>query len=208
MSHRGPAGLSWLARSARQLGGGFVAGVWVAGMALAGSACLPNPQSVSERRDSFNRAPLRGAFILDAPPSDMVRVDAEFGRRAKLLGYTLDPPVPRSGERLRIRFFWTAVTPMAEDYQVFVHGDAIGSNAARIHGDHYPAEGKYPTDVWREGEIVVDPFSIPIPPGYGPRTLGVFVGLYHGNYRVPLTDRGLAEGDGENRSRPITINVP
>jgi hypothetical protein len=176
------------------------------GLAIGLSACLPKPESVREHRENFDREAIRGSLLLETPPIDMHRVDAEFGSRAKLLGYTTDPASPQPGDRTTIKLYWTATAPMAEDYQVFVHGDAIGGNASRLHGDHYPADGKYPTDVWREGDVVVDPFVIWIPPGYGPKQLGIYLGLYFGNYRVPLSSHGLAPADSENRSQAITLN--
>lgn len=176
-----------------------------AALALIGTRCLPKPESVKEHRDNFDRDSIRGSLLLQAPPADMKRIDASFGH-AKLLGYTVDPANPQPGDRARIKLYWTATGPMAEDYQVFVHGDAIGGNASRLHGDHFPAEGKYPTDVWREGDVVVDAFTMWIPPGYGPKTLGIYVGLYLQNYRVPLTEKGQMPSDSENRSQAITLN--
>jgi hypothetical protein len=179
------------------------------GASIAGAiGCLPDPQSVKERREKFDRGSLQGSLLLESAPPDMKPVGSEFGGRAKLLGYTIDPAQPTPGDRVEVKLYWTATGPMAEDYEVFVHGDAIGGNASRLHGDHFPAKGKYPTDVWREGDVIVDPFSIWIPAGYGPKQLGLFVGLYTGNYRVPLTAKGAAESDNENRSRAITITFP
>src|SRR5207244_4282146 len=83
--------------------------------------------------------------------------------RIALLGFSLDPPEPKRGDKVVVKFFWSAQKPINEDYQVFVHADALGGNARRIHGDHFPAKGKYPTDVWRDGEIIVDPFDLDIP---------------------------------------------
>lgn len=171
---------------------------------LLASACLPDPQSVRERREKFDRSALQGSLLLGTTPSNMTPVGAEFGK-AKILGYTLDPAKPEPGDSVTVTLYWTATGPIPEDYQVFVHGDAIGGNAPRIHGDHFPARGKYPTDVWREGDVVLDPFTIRIPSGYGAKQLGINVGLYLGNYRVPLTARGQAEADNENRSRAVTI---
>jgi hypothetical protein len=171
-------------------------------------ACLPNPQSVKERREEFDRSALKGELIFDATPSNMKPIGAEFGRKVKLLGYTMDPEEPRQADRVKVTFYWQALAPLAEDYEVFIHGDAIGGNAPRIHGDHYPAEGKYPTDVWRENEVVADPFAIWIPAGYGPKQLGIYAGLYKENYRMPLTNKGVANSDNENRSQAITITFP
>lgn len=173
------------------------------GLTLVG--CLPNPQSVKERRETFDRSDLHGKLILDKAPADMTPVEAVFGERLQLMGYTLDPARPQPGDRVTVTFFWQALKTVAEDYKVFVHGDAIGGKASRLHGDHYPAEGEYPTDVWQVGEVVADPFSIWIPPGYGPRRLGLYTGLYKKKYRVPLTDRGKAHGTGDNRSRAVEI---
>lgn len=179
---------------------------WALALALVlVGACLPEVQSVRERRESFDRDSLKGSIIVSQVPSDMQPVGAVFGERAKLLGYTLDPPRPGPGGRVEITFYWSALRPMAEEYQVFIHGDAVDDRESRIHGDHYPGRGRYPTDVWQEGEIVKDTFTIYIPPGYGAKHLGIFTGLYKDDYRVPLTDPGVRPRTGDNRSRAIDI---
>ena len=199
--------------------------VW-AGM----SSCLPNVQSVEEKRQQFDRSSLNGRVLLDTPPSDMKPIEAVFGRQTELLGYTMrvvgpEPKSgllglfqwlfsstkidasakPRPGSRVQIDFYWKAQTTMAEDYKVFVHGDAVGQKQARIHGDHYPADGKYPTDVWRVGDIIMDTFFISIPPGYGARQLGIYTGLYKGDHRVALTSSGRRPRTSDNRSRAVDI---
>jgi hypothetical protein len=171
--------------------------------ALAG--CLPNPQSVKERRELFDRSDLEGRLILRQPPNDMTPVKAVFGGRIELVGYTLEPARPRPGDRVQVTYYWTALEPVNEDYEVFIHGDAVTGKSSRLHGDHYPALGEYPTDVWQKGEIVADPFKIWIPPGYGPQRLALFSGLYKDKYRVPLTDKGLKPGTGDNRSQAVDI---
>lgn len=168
-------------------------------------ACLPSVQSVKERREGFDRAALKGTFILDAVPAGMTPVGAVFGERAKLLGYTLEPARPQPGGNQTIIFYWSALRPMAEEYQVFIHGDAVGEKQSRIHGDHFPARGRYPTDVWQEGEVIRDAFTVFIPPGYGAKHLGIFAGLYKGDHRVPLTDAGVRPRTGDNRSRAVDI---
>ncbi len=178
-----------------------VAGVLAAGLL----ACLPNPQSVKERREEFPRDGLRGELLFDELPAGAQPVGAVFGDWAELAGYSLDPPNPTPGTRVTITFYWKALKVMPEDYEVFVHGDAIGGSANRLHGDHFPAKGKYPTDVWQVGEIVADPFTMFIPPGYGPKVLGIYTGLYKDSYRVPLTNRGMRPGMPDNRSLAIEI---
>jgi hypothetical protein len=163
---------------------------------------------VKEHRDSFDRAALKGRLILDAQPPEMHHIGAIFGDRIQLVGYSTQPAIPARGDNVEVKLYWTALKPIAEDYQVFVHGDALGGNARRIHGDHFPAEGKYPMDVWREGEIVVDPFVVSVPHDYGPEHLGIYTGLYNGDYRVPLTSPGGVPSDNENRSRAVELVFP
>lgn len=197
----------------------------ILGLTLSVGGCLPNPQSVAERRASFPRDELRGeqglfggllstlglakkktTVILQALPPGVVRVDGEFGRSIKLLGYQMEPTTPVAGNVVQVTLYWSATREVEEDYQVFVHGDAIGGQATRLHADHYPALGQYPTDVWQEGEVVADPFSLWIPPGYGAPQLGLYMGLYKGDYRVPLTSSGLAPPGTEDRLQAITIS--
>ena len=170
-----------------------------------GAACVPEMQSVKERREGFDRDALKGEIVFEKAPPNMKPIGAVFGERAKLVGYTMKPEKPPAGGQVEITFYWSAARPMAEEDQVFVHGDAVGSKQSRIHGDHFPAKGKYPTDVWQPGELIADPFNIYIPPGYGAEHLGIFVGLYKDDYRVPLTDGGVRPRTGDNRSRAIDI---
>ncbi len=170
------------------------------------ASCLPNPQSVAERRESFDRDDLQGELLLKKAPDNMQPIGALFGGRIKLVGASTDPAQPKPGDRVTVTFYWSATDVVAEDYQVFVHGDAIGGNSGRIHGDHYPAEGRYPTDVWRPGEIIADPFKMWIPPGYGPKKLGIYTGLYKEKYRVPLSDKGQRPSGSDNRSLALELN--
>jgi hypothetical protein len=172
------------------------------------AACLPSPMSVKERRERFPRESLRGEVLLEALPEGALPIGAVFGERAKLAAYRLDPARPAPGDRVKVTFYWTALKPMAEDYQVFVHGDALEGNASRLHGDHFPAGGGYPTDVWLPGEVVVDEFTMWIPPGYGSKRLGLHTGLYKGNYRVPLTTPGVRPAASDNRSLAVELTFP
>ncbi|MCC7380349.1 MAG: hypothetical protein IT384_00860 [Deltaproteobacteria bacterium] len=174
---------------------------------LLGASCLPNPQSLPEARESFDRRALLGSVIVSTVPP-LQEVGAVFDERLELVGYDLDPASPRRGDSVEIRFYWRARRSVSEDYRVFIHADAQASGARRIHGDHFPAGGRYPTWAWREGELIADAFRIAIPRDYGPDRLEIYAGLYRGEYRVPLTAPGLAPADRENRSRAITISLP
>lgn len=174
---------------------------------VAAAACLPNPQSVKERRAEFDRSGLQGAYIVSELPDDLERVGAVFDDTFELVGYTLDPPRPKRGDTVTVTYYWRALEPSARDFQVFIHGDAINGEYRRLHGDHWPADGKYPTGVWREDEYVKDPFRVAIPSSYGPDRLGLYSGLYRGDDRLRLTERGRKQGTSDNRSLAVEIEL-
>jgi hypothetical protein len=173
------------------------------------SACLPNPQSVKEERASFDRSGLRSTILFDQLPAGTTPVGAVFGNEAmgkvELVGYRLEPEKPAPGQKVQVTFYWRPLAPLSEEYQVFVHGDALEGTAPRIHGDHYPALGQYSTFLWQVGEVIADPFPLDLPRGYGARRLGLYVGLFKGDYRLPLTQRGVRSGTADNRSLAVEI---
>jgi hypothetical protein len=91
---------------------------------------------------------------------------------------------------------------------VFVHGDALVGSAGRIHAEHLPTSGRYPTSLWRPGEVVADCFTFRIPRDYAGERLALFTGLYRGEDRVPLTAAGRVPADKENRSRAVELSFP
>lgn len=175
--------------------------------AVAIAACMPNPQSVKERRAEFDRGGLEGEYIVNELPDDLVRVGAVFDDTFELVGYTMEPERPKRGDTVTVTYYWTALEPSARDFQVFIHGDALDGDYRRLHADHWPADGKYPTGVWRKGEYVKDPFRITIPGSYGPDRLGLYSGLYRGDDRLRLTDRGKKKSTSDNRSLAVEIEL-
>ena len=73
-----------------------------------------------------------------------------FERGIDLLGYELEPD--HDGTRLTL--YWRAGATLDVDYTVFVHWLRGGQQIAQ--SDSYPAEGYYPTHLWRAGDIVLD----------------------------------------------------
>jgi hypothetical protein len=84
----------------------------------------------------------------------------------------LDVDLPESaltpGGRLAVNLTWQALAPMADNYTVFVQ---VLDAQDRIVGqvDAWPLHGTYATSRWRPGEIVNDPYQVPLlghlPPG-------------------------------------------
>ncbi len=89
----------------------------------------------------------------DAPLEPEHWAGVEFGGRIELVGYRYGATAP--GELLPILFVWRARRPVAGDWTLFVHlQDADGRPLGQ--SDERPANGSYPTNRWREGDILID----------------------------------------------------
>lgn len=114
-----------------------------------------------------------------APPPPMAHVlEANFGNRLKLLGYTLDPEAWRAGDTLGVTLFWASQGPTPVPYTVFVH---LLDPAGRLvsQRDSMPMSNLYPTTEWKPGETVVDRvYSLPISPQTAAGDYTLELGLY------------------------------
>lgn len=82
-----------------------------------------------------------------------------FGPHVELLGaaYQVAAPLPQSGDSLSL--YWRTDAPLDKPYTIFVHLlDAEGRILAQ--SDTVPYGGRYPTDDWRPGQIILDTRSI------------------------------------------------
>lgn len=75
---------------------------------------------------------------------------ASFEGAIELLGYELEP----DHDQTRLTLYWRAGATLDADYTIFVHWLRGGQPIAQ--SDSYPAEGYYPTHLWRAGDTVVD----------------------------------------------------
>lgn len=175
-------------------------------LALGLGACLPNPQSTREFREGFPRAALEGELLLSQVPGGLSPVGAVFDKQIQLVGYKMEPAQPKRGDSVRITYYWTPLKSVPEDYKVFVHGEAEGGKAGRIHLDHYPADNRYPITAWRIGEVIADPFTLSIPARYPAPKLVLYSGLYKGEDRLRVTDAGRAKAS-DNRVDAVRIQL-
>jgi hypothetical protein len=61
--------------------------------------------------------------------------------------------------------------------------------------------------MWQVGEVIEDRFSLSIPSDYAGARLRVYSGLYKDDFRLPLTEAGLAPKDRENRSLVLDLSL-
>jgi len=144
-------------------------------------------------RPQIDRSALRDVLV--PPPPDATPVGAVFGNAVELLAYKLEPPALVAGQRSKLTFYWRCKAEM-EAWHVFVHLDDASGSGERIHAEHDPASGRFPTDAWRPGDFVADPILFVA----GRNALLLYLGFYStGENRLPLTSPGRGRDDGNNR---------
>ena len=159
---------------------------------LALCACIERPWQDPPQKREVDRGALSDVLLTAVPPG-LTPLGAVFGGSAELVGYRLEPAALVPGQRTRLTLVWRCRAEM-DSWRIFVHlDDPAGS---RIHAEHDPAGGRYPTDAWRPGDLVAD--AIVFTPGTNP--LRFYVGLYtQGENRLHLDSPGRGHDDGKDR---------
>jgi 4-amino-4-deoxy-L-arabinose transferase-like glycosyltransferase len=94
-----------------------------------------------------------------------------LGDRIALIGCAVDV-----GEQTwQVRLEWEALSPIEQNYTVFVHL-RDGEQVIAQH-DGEPATGHYPTSLWRSGDVVVDTHVLELPEDWDDEAQ-IVVGLY------------------------------
>ena len=135
-----------------------------------------------------------------APPPIAHPLDARFSADGAdaiaLLGYDLEPESPAPGDTLRLTLYWQALRPLTRPYNVFTHllnleGQLVGQQ------DNMPLRDTAPTTCWLPGEIIADPYDIPIDPQTLPGDHVLATGFYFWmtGERLPVSGSAAATDD-------------
>ncbi len=125
------------------------------------------------------------------------RLDVEFGKTMRLLGYDLATEVTKPGGEVEVTLYWEALTRTERDYTVFAH--LLGRHDRLIaQRDTYPGLGLLSTTWLEPGYRWADRYVVPLPKTtYAPDEAQISVGLYETKTDVRLETQGP---DGESRS--------
>jgi 4-amino-4-deoxy-L-arabinose transferase-like glycosyltransferase len=137
-------------------------------------------------------------------PSDIEaishRLNVDYGGKIRLLGSDVQPAVTKPGDKVVVTLYWQALQAMDEDYIIYVH--LFGQKGQKIgQRDTHPGLGRFPTSLWRPGDVFADPIEVPIYPDSAmPVVATVEAGLYS---RKP--QKRLLAFDDQGRSLEQTI---
>ena len=133
-----------------------------------------------------------------SPPALRFPVDAQFGGRARLLGYDLHPNGElEPGRTFELVLYWQPIETFDRSYTVFVHLIDAGSQIVG-NRDQVPGGGDFPTTSWVRGEYLTDVYHVPVNPDTPPGDYWIEVGFYDpvDGTRLAVTDaQGQPLGD-------------
>ncbi len=124
--------------------------------------------------------------VLEDVPDIQHRVDANLDEKILFLGYDLKLPHGdhvAAGEKFEVTWYFRALKHVPGNWRIFVHIDGGGK---RIHGDHYPLDGRYPVSMWEKGDVIVDRQTLEVPPQYPATGYTIYLGFYSGETRMPV----------------------
>jgi hypothetical protein len=164
------------------------------------TACQPRPLDVIAERSEFPRHALKASRILvDKLPADADSFSVTFEDSIELIGALVLPKHPKPGDELAITTYYRIKKPLPESWKFFVHVDGIGVSN-RMHGDHCPCEGRYPTSYWQPGEIIADTAYVATR-GQPRADYNLWTGLYIDKRRMKISAADADRKDSENRAK-------
>ncbi len=138
----------------------------------------------------------RTLITLVVSSGSRVPVGANLGGQILLNAYEIPRIQYRPGEAISLNFFWQAITPPADDYNLFIHlTTPQGGIVTQL--DAPPQGGIKPTSQWNVGELIVDPYQLVIPPTTAPGDYQIRIGFYAPDTRarLPVFEPGRAQQD-------------
>ncbi|MEW5958618.1 MAG: glycosyltransferase family 39 protein [Chloroflexota bacterium] len=152
----------------------------------------------------------------DVPPRNFSlpdiphRLDVDFNRQIRLLGYDLPTRRIYASGRLPLTLYWQALDTMGEDYRMF--DNLLDAGQRRWGGYDRLARDGYSTLQWVPGEVITDAFGVPIDPAAPNGIYTIDIGWYRaaasGAVPLPVTVEGQPLEQTGVRLGPIKVGGP
>ncbi|MBN1642702.1 MAG: protein kinase [Anaerolineae bacterium] len=147
----------------------------------------------------ISQTPPAGAVITVGHPVTLAysigpqdEVGANYADRLTLERCEVNSTHFRPGEYVQLLVTWHVVERMPDAYTTFIHiVDRDGRILTQV--DQAPLGGSRPTNTWLPGETFLDPYVLALPANARSGDYWVHIGLYRGDYRLPVVDPGLGQ---------------
>jgi arylsulfatase A-like enzyme len=135
-------------------------------------------------------------------PAPAHALDARIGSALHVSGFDLSSPTVRRGDSVELVTHFDVRGPIEPGWKLFFHMDGPGGFR---NLDHVPVEGAYPMERWHPGQRIRDRLHIAFPPTAPAGVYSVYVGLFKGGQRLPVSPTSAS--DGHDRLHLATILV-
>ena len=154
---------------------GFVEEVTGDLLPVQGDEAAPNNRTVGTVQFDPSGPQDPKLLLLDEINTRFSQMDGEV---IHLTGYGVPTqPISDSRQPLIVTLFWQALGTPDADYTAFVHLiDGDGNYVAGF--DQPPAEGRFPTSLWRPGDASLSDFTLILPSDLAPGSYELWAGLY------------------------------
>jgi len=142
-------------------------------------------------------------FVREEPFTPGTSLLVDFEGEIQLIGFDPLPAKHAAGQDLEITLYFKALKTPSRDYEVFIHAER--DKLFRLRGDHVPVDGRYPARRWTEGQYIKDTYKLDVPPDTTPGDLGIYIGLFKGNYRAKTSE--VPQRDAEGRILLSTVEI-
>ena len=153
-------------------------------------------------------------YIAKKLPKNLIKSNILFDNSIKFEGFSVEKGklterdgkyYAKEGTNINIDLYFRSVTDkINRDYDIFLHNEG-NKKDKRTKGDGNMANGTYPTNFWKKGEIIRHPVRIKIPKDSKNDFYVSYFGLYQEEYRANITNRDEVRNDGDNRAELIRI---
>jgi 4-amino-4-deoxy-L-arabinose transferase-like glycosyltransferase len=103
--------------------------------------------------------------------------ETRFAQGVELLGYSVVKDVPGADQLVQVDLYWHNTGDITDDYTVFAHV-VDGEKRTVGVGDKRPMDGRYPTQKWVKGDVIIERYNIPISPDGSTRPYYLEAGFY------------------------------
>ena len=152
-------------------------------------------------------------YIVQTLPENLIKTNIIFDNVIKLEGFVIksDNVTERDGKyfvkegtNIDVELYFRSIADkINKDYDVFLHNEGNNKDK-RTKGDGSMANGTYPTDFWKKGDIVRHPLKIKIPEGSQNNYYISYTGLYQEEYRANVTNKDEVK-ENDNRAELLRI---
>jgi hypothetical protein len=131
------------------------------------SELLPAGDTLAKERFRATEEQLRYARRLDRAleqvPSGATRLERDFEGLARLVAYQVEGEPLLPGRPVRIKLYWQPLARIERNLISYVHLTDLKANLIG-QAEGIPAGGQAPTPTWQPGQVVVDTYTITVPP--------------------------------------------